>query len=184
MIERIISLALVAMVSVSQAGGTIVRQTETKKAANPNLTYDAFIVSELTEEQFNTLLEGSGLDGCGAAFAEIEEEYGVNGLFALSVANLESGLGKACANTNNFFGFMGSGGRWMKFATKEDGISYFGELISGKIYSGKTIDQIAGIYCPGSARWAGDVRWLMKYHFERLDTTGQSEAADDRRQVA
>lgn len=77
-------------------------------------------------------------------------------------------MGKYQANTNNFFGFMGSSGRWMKFDTPQDGITYFGELISGPIYAGKTIDEIAATYCPDTPRWAPDVRWLMEHHFERI----------------
>ena len=132
------------------------------------LEYDAYSPCNLTVEQYDKILEGSALEGHGESFAAVESEYGVNGLFAIAVCNLESGLGKYQANANNFFGFMASSGRWMKFDTPQDGITYFGELISGPIYAGKTIDQIADTYCPGTPSWAPDVRWLMEHNFEKL----------------
>lgn len=130
------------------------------------LTYDAFAQSNIDADGFDAMLEGTPLEGYGHAFAEIEEEYGVNGLFALSVCNLESSLGKYCANTNNFFGFTASYG-FMSFDTPEAGIRYFGKLISSDWYAGKTIDQIAKIYCPPNPKWASDVRWLMEYNFKK-----------------
>jgi len=138
-------------------------------AEEPVLTYDPYATSNLSAAHFDKLLEGSALEGCGEYFEAVEDEYGVNGLFALSVCNLESGLGKYQANTNNFFGFYYQTG-FMQFQTAEEGIRYFGKLISSSIYSGKNIDQIASVYCPGNPNWAPDVRWLMEYHFDRLVT--------------
>lgn len=146
------------------------------------LVYDAFTLSNLSAEQFDQLLLDSNLVGEGAAFAEVEELYGVNGLFALGVAHLESSLGSYCANTNNLFGFKASSGNWMSFSTKRDCILYFGELISSNLYAGKSINQIANIYCPGSTVWSSDVQWLMSYHFNRVQlddtdsTSNKSEA--------
>lgn len=136
-------------------------------APAPELTYDVYAQSHITAEQYDVMLEGSALAGCGDAFRQIETEYGVNGLFAIAVCNLESSLGQYPANTNNFFGFMGANG-WMSFSTKRDGITYFGELLSGYPYYGKTIDQIASIYCPGSTVWASTVRCLMQYNFDKI----------------
>lgn len=131
-------------------------------------TYDPHKETGLSETDYNAMLDGTPLAGYGHCFVKLERTYGVNGLFAIAVCHLESGLGKYQANTHNFFGFLGTSGRWMSFETEEDGIMHFGELISGTLYAGKTIDEIAAVYCPGSTTWASDVRWLMEYHWGEL----------------
>ena len=49
-------------------------------------TYNPYIKSNLSVEQYNKILAGTGLAGCGESYYRMEQEYNVNGLFALSVA--------------------------------------------------------------------------------------------------
>ena len=123
-------------------------------AGGINIKYP-FYVTKTTTEEYDALLKGSCLEGYGYCFRRIETEYGVNGLFALSVATLESGLGrsKLAKNKNNFYGIRSRDG-WAKFDTIEEGILYFGKLMNKKIYYGKTIAQIAPTYC--------NVEWGLK----------------------
>ena len=131
------------------------------------LVYDAFTVTGISAEGFDSLLEGTDLEGCGQYFQRVETEYGVNGLFALSVAKVESGLGSSplAKNENNFFGMLGC-----SYDSKESGILAFGKLISqSSYYTEKTIEQIAKTYCPPTwSKWAGDVEWCMGDFWDKL----------------
>lgn len=129
------------------------------------LSYDPYLISNLTEEDFNRLLIGTGLEGKGRAFVEVEKKYGVNGIFTMAVAMNESAWGKRKANTNNYFGMKGSQG-YMSFKTAEDNILYFGELMNRDCYRNKSIDKISKIYCPPLWRtWKNDVKWIMSELF-------------------
>ena len=131
-------------------------------------TYNPFIMSNLSVEQYNKILEGTGLEGLGESYYEMELKHEVNGLFALSVACLESGYGKYRANTNNYYG-MKNGDGWMSFDTPDDNIQYFGRLMNKPLYFGKDIYEIGNIYCPSDDNhWAISVRSIMKNNFGKL----------------
>lgn len=106
-----------------------------------------------------------GLSGYGQAFYDMEQKYGVNAVFAISVAELESGNGTSSAfrNKNNAFG-IGPGRR---FNSVEAGIEYFGQLMNKSSYYGKSIDRIGSIYCVGG-NWASKVKSLMKSNYAVL----------------
>lgn len=133
---------------------------------DPVLVYEAFALSNLTAEDYDKMLVGTPLEGLGEAFYQLEYSYGINGLFAIGVCNLESSLGFISANTNNFFGFYYEG--YMSFETPEEGILYFGKLMFSDIYRGKTIDEIGSIYCPPNDQWANLVKELMLENWEKL----------------
>jgi len=130
------------------------------------LTFNPFEKSNLTVEQYNNILRGTGLEGAGVSFYTMEQKYNVNGMFAVSVAFLESGLGRHKANTNNFFGMRGNNG-WMAFDSVDANIQYFGKLMNSNLYKGKGILQIGKVYCPGTYEdWASKVTSIMKKYFE------------------
>lgn len=134
---------------------------------SPILIYDAYELSNLNSEDYDLILLDSPIEGLGHVFVQLEEDYNVNGLFALAVCNLESSLGRYNANTNNFFGFYYGNG-YMSFDTPEDGILYFGELLSSSLYFGKSIDEIAAIYCPPNPEWASLIRTLMEQNYNKI----------------
>lgn len=129
-----------------------------------NITMNAFQKTNLSPEQLEEVLT-KGLSGYGQAFYDMEQKYGINSIFAISVAELESGYGTSSAfrNKNNAFG-IGSGKR---FSSVEAGIEYFGQLMNKPLYYGKSIDKIGSIYCIGG-NWANKVKSLMKSNYETL----------------
>ena len=135
---------------------------------NALFSYDPFFKSELTIEQFNKILKGTGLEGCGESYYNMEKEYGVNGIFAIAVAMHESGWGKYRANTNNFYGMRTSSG-WMKFESKDENIQYFGKLMQHNWYYKKSIENIAKTYCPPTHQsWAAGIKNMMNTCWDRL----------------
>lgn len=126
-----------------------------------NRVFEAFTVTNYTAEDFNAFLERTTLKGKGATFVKLEQEYGVNGVFALAVLCNESGFGKFRANTNNYFG-MKSGSGYMAFESPDANIMYFGKLMQKDWYRGKSIEGIAAVYCPSYGGWLSTVRALMR----------------------
>lgn len=139
---------------------------ETYEDANPHIfTYEVFTKSNLSVEQINKMLSKTGLADCGKYFYDMEQNWNVNALFAVAVACHESGNGWHKANSHNYFGFKGSKG-WMSFSSDEACIDYFGKLMNKKLYYGKSIEQIAVIYC--DSQWASYVKTHMKEKWNRL----------------
>ena len=126
-----------------------------------NITMNVFQKTNLQPEQLNKMLS-KGLSGYGQAFYDMEQKYGINSVFAISVAELESGHGTSYAfrKRNNAFG-IGSGKR---FSSVVAGIDYFGQLVNKPLYYGKSIDKIGSIYCVSSG-WASKVKSLIKSNY-------------------
>lgn len=132
-----------------------------------NINYNVFQKTNLSPNTLNKILEGTHLSGCGTYFFNMEQTYGVNAVFAIAVAENESGLGKHNANKNNFWGRKAISGGWMSWATKEASIMDFGAYIKRR-YSNMTIDQIGPIYCPYPGGWAGRTRSFMEKRFNKI----------------
>lgn len=128
-------------------------------------TYDVFRKSNLSVEQLNMVLSGTGLSGYGQAFYDMEQTWGVNSLFAVAVGSHESANFYKTANTHNYFGFRGNRG-WARFSSPEACIDYFGQLMNNSLYYGKSIEQIAVIYC--DARWSGYVKAHMREKWQKV----------------
>ncbi len=132
------------------------------------LVYDPFTECNLSIDEYNIILEGTALAGLGESYYNMERTYGVNGLYAISVAFHESGYGYRRANTNNCYGMKGSSG-WMAFDSLDANIMYFGKLMQNSWYYNKSIDDIAKVYCPGThASWASAIKAMMKTQFDKL----------------
>ena len=129
-----------------------------------NITMNPFQKTNLYPEELEIVLT-NGLSGYGQAFYNMERLYGINSIFAISVAELESGNGTSSAfrNKNNAFGI----GPGMRFSSVESGIYYFGDLMNKSTYYGKSIDRIGSIYCVGG-NWANKVKSLMKRNYAVL----------------
>lgn len=139
---------------------------KTKEEARPiTVTMDAFIRTNISPEELEKMLT-KGLSGYGQAFYDMEQKHGINSVFAISVAELESGNGTSSAfrKKNNAFGI----GPGKYFNSVEAGIEYFGKLMNKSTYYGKSIDKISSIYCVGG-NWAYKVKSLMRNNYAVLE---------------
>lgn len=134
---------------------TVISRGQVSRMVN----YQPFGENIFTAEDYNRMLEDTGLEECGKYFKYIEIKNDVNGLFGIAVAMHESARGRMPLPGNNYFGMIG-----MKFDNKKDNIYYFGKLLSGRLYKGsglKTIDDVNSKYCVGDT-WSGKVKVFMK----------------------
>ena len=129
-----------------------------------NITMNPFQKTNLSSEELEKILT-KGLSGYGQAFYDMEQKHGINSIFAISVAELESGHGTSYAfrKRNNAFG-INSG---KQFSSVEAGIDYFGQLMNKQLYYGKSIDKIGSIYC-ACGDWTSKVKSLMKSNYAVL----------------
>ena len=133
-----------------------------------NLTYDVYQKTNLSVEEFNKVLAKTALAGQGESFKALEDEFGVNGIFAIAVSIAEAGWDGRQANKNNFYGMRGANG-YLSFNTPKDNILHFGELITKSAYKGKTLKTFAKIYCPPChKKWHSDVVWIMGKLMEEI----------------
>lgn len=135
-------------------------------------------ISGMTGAQFNKVIDKIMLDrglntcklaGTGDAFAEVEEKYGINGLYILAIFAHESAFATRCINTNNFGGIRG-GGSWKYFATPSDCIYYEGELLRTKYVDTGLVDldDIGAKYCEGSA-WPSRIQELVDEYLDIME---------------
>ncbi len=108
-----------------------------------------------------------GLVGLERAFFAAEQKYGVNCLFLISVAALESGWGTIMFRPNNMFGFGNRG-----FSSKEECIDYVARQISiyyfGKgQYTPRTINRT---YAANPA-WYSRVSGFMNSMYQTIRAT-------------
>lgn len=127
-------------------------------------------ISGMTGDQFNDVIDkimvDRGLNTCklagtGDALADVEETYGINGLYILAIFAHESAFATRCINTNNFGGIRGGSG-WKSFGTPSDCIYYEGQLLKNKYVDCGLIDldDIGGKYCESSA-WPTRIQELV-----------------------
>ena len=127
-------------------------------------------ISGMTGDQFDKIIEKimdrRGLETCklagtGDAFAEVEETYGINGLYILAIFAHESAFATQCINTNNFGGIRG-GKSWKWFETPSDCIYYEGRLLKDSYVDMGLVDldDIGGKYCESNA-WPDRIQELV-----------------------
>jgi beta-N-acetylglucosaminidase len=132
-----------------------------------NVTMDLQTPTNLTASEIALMTAGSELEGIEDAVVEIEERYGINALFTVSLAMLESGHGTSwlARNRNNLFGicaYDSDVNAASSFATKSDCVRYWGKLIHDEYfaYGRTTLESINAIYA-SSGSWAYKVGNLM-----------------------
>lgn len=119
-----------------------------------------------TEDDFNELIEiiadHRDIDNCifsgtGNSFVEVEERYGINGLYLLAIFTNESGFGEKNIRTNNAAGIK-IGGEYTSFDSINDCILYLGKLLKtyDEKYKRDTFSEIGDRYCPGNQDWIDD----------------------------
>lgn len=131
------------------------------------ISYDPHSPSGISAAGYNKILEGTKLANTGEALIRMERETGTNGLFAIGVAQNESGIGSACYG-NNPFGILTNNRKLMRFSSWDDAYMYFGNLMNKSWYAGKSINQIGPIYCPSPAGWANRVTSFMNNQLRKI----------------
>lgn len=164
--DTIIQTAKQIWNSANTKKATAAQQLKTMECGTHDYHYDLFRPTNLSVAAFDYLLKGSKLEGCGEYFQELENTYGVNGLFAMAVAKVESGLGrsKLAVNKNNYYGMIGN-----SFATPQEGVLAFGKLMNKPLYHDKSLEAIARTYCPPTYKqWASSVVAIMGQYWGKL----------------
>ena len=129
------------------------KKKEVKHVAKLN-TSDVRVLSGASPETLNKLLEGTWLEGYGQKFHDNEKEYGINALFSIGNAILETGWegnNYLARNNNNIYGLNTS----KKFDSYGHCIDHWFNLIS-KHYVGEgyiSMSSIQGKYCPPNSSW-------------------------------
>lgn len=130
-------------------------------------SYNVFSITGLSAAEFNELLAPYALAGNGQALYDMEHTYGVNGIFCMAVAMIESSLGGygPSRNSHNYWGILGR-----SWSSDYEGIQGFGNYIKNSgFYNGKSIESIAYTYCPPTAaQWAANVKSFMNTLWSRV----------------
>lgn len=131
-------------------------------------SYNIKSESGLSIEQINWILEDTEMEGLGEVIYKIEQDYGINSYYTISVAKLESGAGTSnlAHRANNLFGLIGC-----EFQSYESCVLYFGELMYNYENSGiiMTPSGISIRYCPGNNTWGGNIAWLMNDYKDKIN---------------
>lgn len=132
-----------------------------------NINFDLTSKTNLTAAEISTITKGTGLEGIENAVIDIEETYGINALFTISLAINESGWGESylARTRNNLFGicaFDNDLDAASHFASKDECVRYWGKLISEEYFANGRYDleSINAIYA-SSPTWAYTVRNIM-----------------------
>lgn len=115
------------------------------------------------------LVTRGNLKGLESAFLKAEQDYGVNCLFVMAIASLESADGTICFRPNNMFGYGNSG-----FSSKAEGIDVVSRALAQKylrpgasLYSGKTISDVNKRYA-ASSTWDDKVASRMASYYATI----------------
>ena len=129
--------------------------------------------SNLTVEQIQDVLEGTSLYPLAQDYIDLEEQYGINALFILSLTIEESGWGTSrIAHDNNNISGQRINGVYREFTSKYACLKETYRLISeeyineeGKYYVGSSsIYDINATYCPDTPKdsWANNIIEISK----------------------
>lgn len=132
------------------------------------LVYSAYTISNCSVKDFNKILAKTPLKGMGKVYYNLEQKYGVNGIYAIAVSGVESSYGANQCNTNNIHGFRKGSSGWMAFNSKTDCVYYFARLMNKPLYHNKPLRDIARIYCAQSNAWYRNVTKIMSSLWHRL----------------
>ena len=108
--------------------------------------------------------------GIEDAFLKAEQDYGVNCLFVMAIASLESANGTMCFRPNNMFGF---GGR--SFSSKSECVDVVSRALAnnylspgGSLYNGTRITDVNKRYA-ASSTWDTKVCRNMARYYATID---------------
>ncbi len=119
-----------------------------------------------------------GLVGLEQAFWQAEQDYGINCLFVMAIAAIESGNGTINGVGNNMFGW---GGGYIRFDSKAEGIDVVARGLARNyltpgagLYSGNTISSVNKRYA-ASSTWDDKVASKMVSYYSTISKTHNSE---------
>lgn len=138
------------------------------KNLNIDVNSDLRILSNLTAEEYNKMLENTELNNLGNALEKAEKEYEINGLYLMGLACLESGYGKSefARKRNNLVGWNAVNSNPKKasyFESKEECILYVAKKLKTN-YLNKN-----GCYFNGYSARAIDIKYCTdKKHADKI----------------
>ena len=144
------------------------RQRLLEIEANRVVTYNPYNLlepSNITREEMYKVLEGTALQTLSNAYVYMEELYGVNALFLVSISAEESGWGRSslAISHNNLGGIKGSNGSYRDFDSWGECIDYKARLLKnqylsedGDYFNGYSIWDVNIKYCEQST-WTDNV---------------------------
>lgn len=144
------------------------RQRLSEIEANRIVIYNPYNLlepSNITREEMYQVLEGTALQTLSNAYVYMEELYGVNALFLVSISAEESGWGRSslAISHNNLGGIKGSNGSYRYFDTWGECIDYKARLLKnqylnedGDYYNGSSVWDVNIKYCEQNT-WADNV---------------------------
>jgi len=143
----------------------IISDCQVKCTKNFNVKKNLFHGSA---KDLNKCLQGTPLEGKGQIFLDAQEKFGVNALFLMSIAKVESNYGEAPARDKfgihkfNISGLKKRGGGYQNNPTYENCVDSCASSMK-RLYFNKrpkaleTIEQIKTQYCPGNPKWVNKI---------------------------
>lgn len=116
---------------------------------------DVSRISGLKAEDFKYLTEGTWWSGHEETLYQLEQECGINALFAMSVSTLESGCGTSyrASSKHNYYGIELANKSWDSLY---ENTLWWGDMIQRVYIDGKDVSSvwnIGPIYCPPNRQW-------------------------------
>ena len=133
-----------------------------------NYTTNITSRTNLTSSDLTKITKNTKLHGIEDAVVKAEEDYGVNSIFILAVAALESGWGESnfAMYRNNLFGicaYDNDVNAASSFASKGQCIDYFGRLISKEYFAKGYTDPFSiNTKYASSTTWGSNVYAMMQ----------------------
>lgn len=135
--------------------------------ANRVVTYNPYNLlepSNITREEVYIMLEGTALQTLSNAYVYMEELYGVNAIYLMSLSAEESGWGRSqLAITHNNIGGIKSSNGWMYFSDWGECLDYKARLLknqylseNGYYFNGYSIWNVNIKYCEQNT-WADNI---------------------------
>ena len=114
---------------------------------------DVTKITNLKLEDMPILTDGTWWEGYEESLYHLEQNYGINAVFAMAVSTLESGGGTSsrARNRDNYYGLSTS----TNYGSRYSCTMYFGDLINRKYVSQgrSSVYSIGPKYCPPNRQW-------------------------------
>ena len=153
---------------ISDAISEKTSENQIQKNLTLSVNSDLRVASNVTSEEIDKMLEGTKLHGLGSAFVEAEQKYGVNALYMMGLACLESGFGNSAfaQKRNNLYGWNAvdsNPNNASTFTNKKEATLY----VASKLQSNYLTE--GGVYYEGYSPRAIDVHYCTdKAHADKI----------------
>jgi hypothetical protein len=120
-------------------------------------------------EDYKLLTKDTWWEGYEESLMELEEDYGINALFAMAVSTIESGRGTSvrASSRHNYYGIELSNKSW---ADLGDNTLWWGGMLN-RDYVGKnllSVWDIGPVYCPPNREWETAIVKQMNKYYDNL----------------